>query len=119
MQHMPALSVIDRSAFIPYLFTTWTTIRATPRNAGLFAPQGVPITSAMLVNSARPGSAESPESLQSNALGEAPYWLDWPKHFDFLLWVDFSGASAPESDLLQEVAKGSFFRIYRIVRPLP
>src|SRR6185312_1859854 len=35
--HLAALAVIDRSAFIPYLFTGWTSIAPTARKVGLAA----------------------------------------------------------------------------------
>lgn len=51
-----------------------------------------------------------------DALGETPYWVDWPKKFDFVLWIDFSRSPAPLPEQLQPWASGSFFEIYRIVR---
>lgn len=114
--HMPALAVIDRSAFIPYLFTGLTTIHPTARNAGLFETQGGPLTPAALWASAsrrRMGAlATTP-----NILGELPYSVDWPKHFDFVLWIDFGQKPAIDPTLLQPLAVGSFFQIYRIAKP--
>jgi hypothetical protein len=52
-----------------------------------------------------------------NPLGELPYWRDWPETFDFVLWLDLSRAPPALGDDLQLWASGSFFRIYRIVRP--
>ena len=114
--HMPALAVIDRSAFIPYLFTGWTSVAATARNAGLFKTEAVPLTADMLREGAIATAADS-TSNQPGASGEPRYWSDWPKHFDFVLWIDFGSASKPGLAMLQRVAQGSFFRIYRVAPP--
>jgi hypothetical protein len=114
--HMPALAVIDRSAFIPYLFTGWTSVAASARNAGLFQSQAAPLSSTMLLEaaSAEPGD---PKYAERDFLGEPPYWGDWPRHFDFVLWIDFRSTPAPDLGRLEPVAEGSFFRIYRVRRP--
>ncbi|HXP74291.1 MAG TPA: hypothetical protein VN823_09105 [Stellaceae bacterium] len=114
--HMPALAVIDRSAFIPYLFTGWTSIVPTARNAGLFKTEAMPLTADMLREGAI-ATAADPASNHPGASGEPRYWSDWPKHFDFVLWIDFGSASEPGLATLQPVAQGSFFRIYRVAPP--
>ncbi len=106
--HLPALAVIDRSAFIPYLFTGWTSIEPSPRNAGLFKTESLPLTADKLREGAlAAGVNPSPERL-------APYWSDWPKHFDFVLWIDLRASPEPELAPLEPLAQGSFFRIYRV-----
>jgi hypothetical protein len=111
---MPALAVIDRSAFIPYLFTGWTSVAPTGRNAGLFQSQAAPLNSTLL----RDGTAPSdPKYSQPDFLHERPYWGDWPKHFDFVLWIDFESPPAPGLEMLEPIADGSFFRIYRVAPP--
>jgi hypothetical protein len=105
--HMAALAIIDRSAFIPYLFTGWTIVAPAPRNDGLFVSSGSPLTPEQF---AAYGGA-------SDVFGEAPYWRDWRRHFDYLLWIDF-GESKPPRDLnLAPIARGSFFVIDRIHHP--
>lgn len=113
---LPALAVIDRAAFIPYLFTGWTSVAATPRNAGLFQTQAVPLTAEALRRSARvePGD---PAYERRDFLGERPYWGNWPRHFDFVLWIGFGSIKAPDSAALQPLADGSYFRIYRVAPP--
>lgn len=114
--HLPALAVIDRAAFIPYLFTGWTSVASTARNAGLSQTQAAPLTSAALRQSAtvEPGD---PAYQRPDFLGELPYWGNWPRHFDFVLWIDFASEPAPSLAALQPVAQGSFFRIYRVTPP--
>lgn len=104
--HMAAFSVIDRSAFMPYLFTGWTSVAPSPRNAGLFVSSGSPLTPDQLAA----GEATS------DILGEPLYWRDWREHFDYLLWIGY-GESAPSPDAaLEPLARGSFFVIDRIRR---
>jgi len=114
--HLGALAVIDRAAFFPYMFSGWTTIDVTQRNKAVSQRMGVPATPHELVQSADP---EQRKALQaaSNLIGELPHWRNWPETFDFVLWIDFSGASKPELKELQPLARGSFFSIYRVVRP--
>jgi len=112
--HMPAFSVIDRSSFIPYLFTGWTTVTPTERNAGLYWTQGEPISPEDLAEGA---SAEPHRTdMVPNGLGTRIYWRDWPKYFDFVLWFDF-GINPPAIDHLLALRNGSYFKIYRVIRP--
>jgi len=115
--HMPGLAVIDRSVFMPYLFSGWTSISPTARNAGLFKTSAPPLSPEDLATAAKMDEPDSPYA-QPDLRGELPYWRDWAKHFDYLLWVDF-GANLllPQEKNLTPVATGSFFKIYRIVRP--
>jgi hypothetical protein len=76
----------------------------------------VPATPDELIKSADPGQRKALQAV-SNLIGERPYWRNWPETFDFVLWMDFSGAPKPELKELQLLASGSFFSIYRVVRP--
>ena len=114
--HLGALAVIDRAGFFPYMFAGWTTIDVTQRNKVVSQREGVPATPDELIKSADPGQTEALQAV-SNLIGERPYWRNWPETFDFVLWIDFSGAPKPELKQLQPLAKGSFFDIYRVVRP--
>jgi hypothetical protein len=60
-----------------------------------------------------------PKSLDDDldAPGEKLYWRNWPETFDFVLWMDSSGAQKPEFKQLRLLKSGSFFDIYRVVRP--
>lgn len=113
--HLPALAVIDRSAFIPYLFTGWTPVQPHPRNAGLFQTQSTPLTPEELNESV---ASNRPEAYWAtpNFLGEVPYWREWPKTFDYVLSIDFGHPPDKPLDILRPVSKGSFFRIYRIAK---
>lgn len=108
--HMPALAIIDRGAFIPYLFTGWTIVRPTPRNAGRYQSQGGPVAPEQI--------ADVPDGMSKdmapNILGELPYWHDWRRKFDYVLWLDFGTAVTQLPRGLEPWASGSFFHIYRI-----
>ncbi|HEX6841323.1 MAG TPA: hypothetical protein VF113_07335 [Stellaceae bacterium] len=113
--HMPTLAIIDRSVSIPYFFTGWTPVRASPRNADVARTQSRLLTPEDLVESASP-DWQPPAAEWPDEMGAMPYWRRWPEKFDFVLWIDFGQRPAPLPDKLQLVATGSFFKIYRIIR---
>jgi hypothetical protein len=107
--HVPALAIIDRSAFIPYLFTGWTTVAPAPRNAGLFVAAGGPLTPEQF--------AASPAIAQRDVYGEKAYWRDWQRHFDFLLWFDFGAAPRLPGDApLTVAARDGDITLYRVAK---
>lgn len=114
--HMAALAVIDRSAFIPYLFTGWTPVVPAARNSGLYQSQSVPLPPEALRESVHV-AADDPDYARRDFLGELPYWGNWPQHFDFVLWIDFTGRPAADGEPLAPIASGDFFSLYRIARP--
>lgn len=113
--HMAALSVIDRGTFVPYLFTGWTTVEPTARNAGLYQSQGVPLRPEQLEAGA--GAGGDPDDVAPDRFGVPPYWRDWPDKFDFVLWLDFGTDGASPSLPLEPWGAGSFFHLYRIKSP--
>ena len=115
--HIPALAVIDRSVFMPYLFSGWTSISPTARNAGLYYSSSAPPSPEELALSARMDQPNSPY-YKPNSRGELPYWRDWQQHFDYLLWLDYGAdLPLPRDATLEPVALGSFFKIFRIAKP--
>jgi hypothetical protein len=114
--HMAALAVIDRAAFFPYMFTGWTTIEVTPRNAAVSQRQAVPMTPEELTKTVDPDQAKMLDT-GPNFLGERPYWRNWPTTFDFVLWIDFSRVPKPGLKQLRLLKSGSFFDIYHVVEP--
>lgn len=113
--HMGALAVIDRSAFFPYLFTEASPIAVAARSQAMSQAVAVPITPEQLVKSADPREAQS-LAARSDVYGQRPYWRDWPRTFDYVLWVDFAGTAQPRLAQLRPIALGSFFAIYKIVK---
>lgn len=114
--HMAALAVIDRSAFVPYLFTGWTTISVAPRNRKSAQREGLPATPGELRKSADPETRKELDT-GPDIYGERPYWRDWPKRFDYVLWIDFGAPPSRVPPQLRLLARGTFFDIYRVDRP--
>lgn len=106
MTHMPSLAVIERSAFVPLMFTSYCPLRAASANAAIDSPQGAPITPSLLRDPL--GPYEMPA-------GMTRYWSHWKTDFDYLLWIDGDSqrerAEYPELELVEQ---GSFFDLYRI-----
>jgi|HubBroStandDraft_1064217.scaffolds.fasta_scaffold00090_8 hypothetical protein len=99
--HVALLAVIDRSVFVPTLFSGWTVIQPTARNDGRWQTQGDPLTRDQLVDG-------------TGANCGTKYWCDWPEKFEYLLWIDF-GRSGPElPPHLNLKVRGSFFTLYHI-----
>jgi hypothetical protein len=114
--HMPCLAVIDRAAFVPCLFAGWKTLEVTPRNRQITQLGGWgPIRPEQLMES-DPQKAQTLEE-DFDLLVEPPYWRNWPEIFDYVLWIDFGRAPKPGLKELQLLTTGSFFGIYRVVRP--
>ena len=113
--HMGALAVIDRSAFFPYLFTGPTAVHVAPVNQAVSQTLGDPITPDELVNSADPATAELLPSAP-DFYGQLAYWRDWPRTFDYVLWMEFGEKSKPEVQGLRLVQRGTFFKLYKIVK---
>lgn len=112
--HLPALAVLDRGAFYTPLFTGWYPIEAGRRNAGMpRIVDGILTPAQLLARLKRPSSAVT----AVDVLGETPCCHEWPQHFDFVLWTDFGAPPAALPKELEPRASGSFFHIYRIIRP--
>ena len=69
-----------------------------------------------LLKSVEPKEAKS-LYIGPDTVGALPYWRNWWENFDFVLWMDFGGTDAPGLKQLSLVTSGSFFHIYRVVRP--
>ena len=113
--HMPQLAIIDRSAYLPYLFIGWTPVAPSKRNADGRHMACGPLMPETFFESASPASVP-PDHFPPDILGERPYCFGWPQNFDYVLWIDFDPPSTPPMKGLELRASGSFFRIYRIVR---
>ncbi|MSP05123.1 MAG: hypothetical protein EXR05_07760 [Acetobacteraceae bacterium] len=85
--HMPLLAIIDRDAFVPYLFTAWTTTRPAARHDGRGILQGMPVTETQLHDALAPEQMPVLE-LTQGITGEKHCWADCPQKFNVVLWVD-------------------------------
>jgi hypothetical protein len=95
--HMPSLAVIDRAAFVACMFTGWKTLEVAPRNQEISETGGwTPITPEELIEIPNSGQVQT---------------------FDYVLWIDFANAPKPQLNQLELLTTGSYFSIYRVVRP--
>jgi hypothetical protein len=92
--NMPLMAVIERDAFVPYLFTGVTTVHVTPAYERQSARFGNPTTLARLTDDLA-GRASSLSSIEARE-GVKFYWHDWVNRFDYLL-VEHFHAPVPAS----------------------
>jgi hypothetical protein len=112
---MPLLAIIDRNAFVPYLFTGLTTVHMRAPFAAASTPQGNPVTLRQLTDdlAGRPPALSPAEQRE----GLRIYWHGWPQNFDYLLVEHFfadAPAGVPENVKL--VAEGRDVGLYKLVR---
>jgi hypothetical protein len=116
--HLPALAIIDRSVFLPYLFTgPQQPVRATPAYAALDTPNvnGHDFALDHLRAGADPAQAVRLQGFV-NHRGVRAYWAFWPRNFDYVLMLDVEEPENPFPDLLEPVHDGSFFALYAVKR---
>jgi hypothetical protein len=113
--HLAALSVIERAAFVPSLFTYTGPVFAGKRTARIDAPATQPLSPEDLRRGA--GVSEGTKlGGPIGRLGQPYYWANWPQNYDYVVWLHY-GAGArglPEAHLAPQ-ASGSFFDIFRVV----
>lgn len=112
--HISALAVIERSAFVPTLFTISGPVHARERNRGLNAPSGVPLPAPLLLPAADAAEAGKLGQLVGDK-GMPYFWAAWPRHFDHVVWLHYgAGAAGVPEGYLVPVSEGSFFTLYRV-----
>jgi hypothetical protein len=112
--HMAMVAVIDRDAFVPYLFTGASAVRLRPAMAQAGSSNGGPITMADLtggMDQADPSGGEAPFGL-----GGQVYWWHWPQKFDYVLIEHFGADPGPAPDTLRLVARDGIADLYRIAQ---
>ena len=113
--HLPALAVIERDIFLPFLFKNpMMPVQSAPANRIIDSGGGEPIERSELIEGASPGT-DPAKSGRHNALGIRDYWTGWPDRFDYAIELSF-GAQPDLPKSLKRVTDGGFFNIYRIER---
>jgi hypothetical protein len=123
--YVASLAVIDRSIFLPHLYTIATPLRFTDGRAA--APTGLarsiewhPTAAAFAAADAdtidRVGDVMQRLSLW-DLVTKTTDWSDWPEQYDYLIDLDFGKTENPVPKLLTEIRRGSYFTIYRIHPP--
>ena len=114
--HIASLAVIERSVFLPTLFTGFTTIDAAPGLRYINSPFGSPVSPELLTKDADAATS-------GYALGHrferyvTAFWPGWPTTFDYAVSLRFSRTDNPSPGHLKSVVDGSYFDIYRVVKP--
>lgn len=114
--YLPALAVIERSAFLPTLFTGHVGVDATADLRHLETPSGLPLSRDMLREFADPKTSPMPLGFHVSRY-MWNYWTGWPLHYDYVVSIRFANESNPDPAHLQPVVRGSFFDIYRVLNP--
>jgi hypothetical protein len=114
-RHLGTLAVVERDAYVPFLFMNpMMPVATAPGRRNIDASVGYPIGLGQLTEAMDP--VKSPAAFDgSDAMGEIDYLENWPAHFDYAVEFNF-GARPALPPLLDRVASGSFFNIYRIER---
>ena len=114
--HMPALAVIERDVFYPNLHKQpMMTVHATALTAPISPYESTPSAESDLWD----GLVTSVGGIVRQRVdpsGRLVYWADWPRHFDMVIGLHF-GADPDLPPALELVHRGSFFSLYRVVRP--
>lgn len=123
-RHMADLAVMDRDIFVPTLEMQMSLafeshlgpVEQSPLNAGRFPQQGLPLDLGRLIAGAAPmpGLWAAMPTSQAEIPDEIPYWVRWPRKFDYVLLMDFGDHRDVLPDILQPWHQGSFFTIYRV-----
>ncbi len=114
--HVVSLAVIERSVFLPDLFTgPQQPLGAAPAYAAIDMPNGDLLELKDLEEGIDPVQAEQ---LKDKILrrGAKPYWSNWPDNFDYLVMLDAQGQDNPFPGIVIPVHLGSYFTIYAVVR---
>jgi hypothetical protein len=110
--HMPLVAVIDRDAFVPYLFTGASAVRFRPEAAEAGSSNGGPIGMADLWDGMT--KTDPPGGRLAFALGGQIYWRDWPRKFDYVLIEHFGADPGRIPGILRPVARNGMADLYRI-----
>lgn len=113
--NLALLAVIERSAFVPILFTGVTQVRPTEAVRDLDSATGDPLRSEDLLAGLDPQFI----ALNRNRVLDAyhrVYWADWPGHFDYLIRISPAELDPRIAARLGPVSRHSFFEIARILR---
>jgi len=116
--HLAALAVIDRSAFLPTMFTGHIGLRAAPALQQIDTPVGTPVTRMLLREGIDPKTSRFPLGLHFSRYIWI-YWTGWPDQFDYAVSVRFENRENPSPEHLQPVERRDVFDIYRIQKTRP
>jgi hypothetical protein len=111
--HVALLAVVDRDAFVPYLFTSFMTVRPAAAMVASSTPFGSPLSLSDI--QAGLGRHDAPGAAQGDGLGGRIYWMGWENKFDYLLYEHFDNRPPALPANLRLVSTSSVADLYRIV----
>ena len=113
-QHMPMLAVIERDAFLPYLFVEGNIVVRGPLRAAS-SPNGGPIT----LSDLRDGLTGTNEAAMRSVTDKPMriYWRGWPAIFDYVLIQNFGARTPNLPPALHLVARADIAALYRVEKP--
>jgi hypothetical protein len=113
--HLATLAIVERDAYVPFLFKhAMMPVAAAPALRNIDTAVGNPILLHQLIEAMDP--VKGPAMLGTlNNMGMINYWGNWPQHFEYAVELSF-GARPELPPLLDRVASGTFFNIYRVAR---
>ncbi len=106
--HMPALSIIQRSTFWPNLFTYGNSIYPTSRTEHIDTAASPNLTFNDLIN-------HKYKNGDLYGVNCKVYWETWQQDFDYLISIRFNNLSTIDLKNLNLKFRGSFFDIYQII----
>lgn len=107
--HSAGLAVIDRSAFVPNLFTNTSPVDVSPAMRDLHMPQAWPLLEGQLRESMR---ADLPRS--ANGYWSRQYYFGWPEHWDYVLYFRSDAAQSLTLEPLCLIDERPLFALYRV-----
>ena len=113
--HFGALAVIDRSVFLPTLFTdpSKQPLVVTSQYRDIDTPFAPPVTFTDL-RSGADGRWSDQMFGQRDRRGSKYYWAHWPRIYDTVLILETKSLGNPDPHRLKSVNSGSFFSVYHI-----
>lgn len=113
--HFTSYTVLDRSVFLPTLFTdpAKQPVVAAPELLEIDTPVGLPARPGELRAWADPALSDWFEG-DDDVGDQRRYYFMWQDRFDYAVYFHDEGAENPAPELLKQVAAGSFFTIYRV-----
>lgn len=109
--HMAMVAVIDRDAFLPFLFTGLSTVRPLPHLEPSSTPNGHPISEGDL----KSGYGKTDNGVvRGDGYGRRIYWRGWEKKFDYVLVQHFGEVTVGVADGLDLIEKSDTVNLYRV-----
>lgn len=107
--HAAAIAVIERSAYVPNLFTNTSPVGVKPGMRAFHMPQAWPLLAGELAVSAALEPAEP-----ANGFWSRTYYYGWPRHWDYVLYFRRLPDEALDLPFLCQAAAAPNAVLYRI-----